>query len=298
MDFLKKALIGLASVGILYYGVQELKQVSANYKEADRKFKIVENSYIEELKKNSSFNQTPITIEIPKINRNDRQKREWCDRFVSVSINPSDILYSKGRRLFLSKDKDKNSVEIVSDNVPLYKNYLFAINLEGKENSDIYFIDRTRKLKKLEYQNGKYVDAGISIELQKYFIGIPRNLELGDVNADKKVDIIYEGNTIIGNRRGNSINVLLANKDYGFTDIDAVYYLGNERLRNLSAKDFDGDGDCDISFMVQGNDKEFFGLENKTKQSINPLNFENNFRKRVRTNNSSNLLIYHMIINQ
>jgi hypothetical protein len=250
---------------------------------AEETFKQKEESVRKTIAETSPFIQTPITAPLP----DKRKESKWYDNFVYIPINSNDIAYVKESDLYISKNKDEKQSQKIADNIRLYERHIFAFG-KDKDNLDVYWIDNDDKhnLKKLENNKGTFGNQEKLCPLKDYFRVIPEHIELGDVNADGQVDIIYGGTVdVTWWAKTNSINILIGNGNK-FEDKGAVYYLGNDNLEGLIARDVDGDGDSDVIYKLTRNDKELYGLENKTKKGDNPAVFQDGFRDKVENNDA------------
>jgi hypothetical protein len=265
--------------------------------DAKARYKENESAIIKTIEETSPFIQTPVKSLLPEKER----KREWYQDFTFVPVNSNDIVYEKMGNLYLAKNKDKKQSQQIAKDIHLNQKYLFAFGTKNQENQDIYWIDskgfyEKYDLRKLKNNNGKFEDEGILLSLKDYFKSLPRYLELGDINSDGQPDIIYGDNIKIGRYDRNAIKAFIGDGKT-LKDIGTVYYLGSGGLGGLIARDVDGDGDSDLIFKLQGNDKELFGLENKTKESINPAIFQDGFRDKVSNDNMLlPLLFYYFFI--
>ena len=243
---------------------------------------------VEEIKKTSPFSQTPISAPL----KDSRKERQWYQDSAFVPINSNDIAYVKNNNLYVAKEGNRKQSEMVAKKINIKEKYIFSLDVNNKGASDLYWIDRSYNLKKLRNDNGNFVNEGTIFSLKDKFRYLPKNLELGNINSDGFVDIVYEDEIKILNKRRNVIKVM-EGSEYGLKNEKSIYYLDTKILDGLIARDVDNDGDSDLIFKLSQDDKNLFGLENNTKKGKNPTIFRDGFRDKVNDDSSFMLFLIY-----
>ncbi len=284
MKLYKKICAGLLTAAAIYSAVG----CGGKLAEAEDRFRQEESAIVQTIEKTSPFSQTPVKAELKK----EERKKDWYHDYTFAPTNSDDIVYVRGGDLFLAEDKSAELSKKIASNIGINQKYLFTFDSKGKGESDIYWIDNKYNLIKLKNDNGKFSDKEYLLSLKDHFKNLPEHIELGDINSDGELDIIYGGKINIIGREKNAIKALIG-ENGNLKEAKPVYYLGNNTLQGLIARDVDGDGDSDLIFKLKGNDKELFGLENNTKKGSNPAIFENGFREKVKNNPNDDFLILY-----
>jgi hypothetical protein len=256
MKTITKILLVTLGLGALGIGVNEFAKHSERKRAA---IAVAEKDLRSKLEEESPFSQTPVEVKRPK-----RGIRPWYQEIAFVPLKDHDIVYEKKGNLFLAKDGiEKDSTKIARD-IRLKKKHLFAYDMTGSGNPDVYFINKESQLRKLSNKgSGEFEDAGVVHDLSPYFSKIPKHSEIGDVDCDGIVDLIFQDTIELGPGKGKAIFVLYGNKP---EDKIALFYLG-KGVKGLIARDVDGDGDTDIIFKRKEERRKLYGLENETKQN-------------------------------
>jgi len=283
MKLYQKIALGLMSASILY---NSSCGISERAKENEAGFRREESAIVRMIENESPFSQT--AVEAPLIKEG---KKEWYgneEHYPFIKTPTGDVIYSKddawvGKNLYLSKGGNEKDIQKIAEGVSIKSNHIYSANFRDRENPDIYWVNDTllfknRKLSCLRNEGGKFVEQ-TPIALKDYFGKTPEYLELGDINGDGRLDLLYESTIKIGNRTEKVIKALIG-KDGGF-DEKIIYYLGESKISGLIARDVDNDGDSDLIFRLKGNDNHLFGLENRTKKNSSPLVFSDGFKRKI-----------------
>ncbi len=305
MKLYQKLAAGVLSLAMMY---QTGCGLSERAKEDEAKFRREESAIVKMIENESPFSQTP--VEAPYKKEESKKWYENEEHYPFIINQKGDVIYTKAEGPFspnslylASKGEEKNSREIAKD-VSILKNYLYSTNFRDKENPDIYwFTDspflKNVKLMYLKNEEGTFVQKGPLLSAGDYFSrgGDADYLDLGDINGDGRLDLVYNDFIKVGNRKMNVISALIGKEDGGF-DKKILYYLGEKKLEGLIARDVDNDGDSDLIFKLEGDDNHLFGLENQTKKNNSPLVFQDGFREKIESgNNTVNIAAITVLFN-
>ncbi len=274
MKLYKRILLGLLGTAVLggavYGGRIAYRDVRRMLETAEETAQRNEATFIRAVSKFSPFNQPPIET----LQKRDAQK-EWHDDLAFAEINGNDIVYEEDGSLYLAKNKNKEQSQKIAAGIELNNNYLFAAG--RKPNRDIYWVDGEWNLRKLRNNDGEFAVSTDIVHLKNYLKKIPEHFGLGDLNLDGHQEFIYGGQVNFGYKKKNVIKAMTSNGN-SMHEWGPLYFLGDEKLDGLIAKDIDEDGDIDLMFKLEGRDT-IFGLENKVKKQKNSELFMENMQK-------------------